>query len=119
MTATDQPLKQLQQHRHVIEVKSRGWFIEDKQISAWHRHPAGRKLAGSQCHDVLCFAQMTDQFETLGFTTGKGVERLPQSQVPEPDFLKHAERFGQGPVLADLCKKFDRFAYGELEQIVD
>jgi hypothetical protein len=44
---------------------------------------------------------------------------LAQPQVAKPDLLKHAKRFRYRFVLANLREKFDRFAYGELEQIVD
>ena len=33
MSVSNQPLKQLQQHRHVVEMQSRGWFVENQQIA--------------------------------------------------------------------------------------
>ena len=53
MTAVDQSLKQLQQHRNVIEVESGGRLVKDKQS-------ADRGLSVCWASDVLRFSQMPD-----------------------------------------------------------
>ncbi len=62
---------------------------------------------------------MSNQLEPLRFAAGKRVERLPQPQVTEPDFLEHFQAVGnlRAARVVDLGKEFDRFANRQFQQI--
>jgi len=75
MTATDQPLKQLQQHRDIVEMQSSRRLIENEEIAKCGLVRAGLELIADcgfairrpldvRCSmfDVFCIGQMTNEF---------------------------------------------------------
>ena len=93
MSAIHQALEQLQQHRHIVEMQSRGWLVEDKQIAntdirrvlAIYRScglPIGSMFV------VFRLSQMPYQLQPLRFATGKRVQRLAESQITKSYFFR-------------------------------
>ena len=103
----DQSLKQLHQQRDIVEMQSGRRFVEDEEVAA---SESVSVLAG----DVI--RQMADELEPLRFAAGKSIERLPEPQVTEPDFVEHVERIAQLCRFADLREELDRFAHRQLEE---
>ena len=72
------PLEHADQQRHVVEVQPGGGFVEDQE----------RALAVGV---ALAFDEVADEFQPLRLAAGERVERLPQAQVTQPDFLQNPQ----------------------------
>ena len=106
----DEALKQLHQHRDIVEMQASGRFVEDKKVAA------GRAVlfrAGAFVREV------PNEFEPLRFAAGKSVERLAEPQITEPDLVQDIERMAELLGFADLPEKLDRFTDGQLENVVN
>jgi predicted dienelactone hydrolase len=55
----------------------------------------------------------------LRLTATQRIQRLPESQITEPDFLEYIERPGKRFQFADLCEELNRFVHSQFEHIVD
>ena len=75
----DQPLKQPNEQRDVVEMQAGGRLVEDEKVAALASFGAA-------------VGQMPNELEPLRFAAGKGVQRLAEPEITEPDFLEHRER---------------------------
>src|ERR1700693_562951 len=118
----DEPLKYLQQHRHIIEVQTGGRLIEDKEIANC-RWPIADCFAiwmfsvGGSAFGVFC--EVSNQLQALRFAAGKRVQGLAEAQVTQANFIQNIERLGEGLEFADLPEELDRFVNSQFEQIVN
>ena len=106
----DESLKQLHQHRDIVEMQACRRFIEDKEIAA-----GGPVLFRM---DTLV-REMPDKLKALRLASGKSIQRLTEPQITEPNFIQHLERISKLLRFADLREKLNRFTDGELEQVVN
>ena len=44
---------------------------------------------------------------------------MTEPQITEPDFIEYIQRLGESLLFADLNEKLDRFAHGQLQDIVN
>jgi len=67
------------------------------------------------------FQEVADEFEPLAFPAGKGVERLAEPEIPEPDVLKHRQRTDDVASRLDLQLREERGGAvdGHFEDVVD
>src|SRR2546421_6358235 len=101
-------------------MEARRRFVENKQIA--HNHRIGRR-----CNfPTIAWAgwgvplyQMTDEFQPLGFAAAQRIQRLPQSQITQSDFVENFERIGERLLFSDLREPCRRFRHGEIKHIMD
>ncbi len=90
MSGVDQSLKDLKQHRDIIEMQTGGRFVEDEQVPAM-------VAVSVFCRRDACrhgsLSQMTNEFQALRFAAAQRVQRLTESQITETDFVQDIERF--------------------------
>jgi hypothetical protein len=104
-----------QQFRDVVEVQSRGGFVEEEQraqavgcLTAATR----RLVRGVLAHCAV--RKMAREFQTLRFAAGQGRDRLSQPQVVEADI---DERRQAQADLGIAGKEFRGFRHGEVEDV--
>src|SRR5437870_11329756 len=102
-------------------MQSSGRFVENEMITVLVNFAIlfGFRTACPARTPVSGFGQMPDEFQTLRFTAGESVQRLTEPQITEPDFIEYIQRLGETPLFANLSEKMDRFAHGQLQDIVN
>src|SRR5262249_217621 len=111
MALIDQALKQLQQHRYIVEVQPRGWLVKNEELP--HGALSVRRWA------LSIPREMPNQSQSLRFPAAQSIEWLPQFQITQPNFVQHTEWLRQRLSLADALKKWNRFSDREFKKIVN
>jgi len=74
----DQAMHQIEKSSHVGQMKSNSWFLQKKKMMGGTASPSlGVSLVGGN----LGRGQFGDQFQALGFTSGKSRTRLSQLKI--------------------------------------
>ena len=81
------------------------------------RGGGGRCLLGRHDGRATALGEVSHQFQTLAFATGKSIERLAQSQVFEADLGQQLKLVDSRGALA--LQENDGFRHCEVEDIVD
>ena len=111
MAGLHQILECLQQHPHIFEVQAGRRLVKNEE----------RRL-GSRGFQAGELRQMTDQLQALAFASGKGVDRLSQPQVAQPDFLQQLEAAQSSPARRGVDEgkeHLDSLVDGGLQKVGD
>src|SRR5690606_29007042 len=94
----------------VIEMQPGGRFVENE-----NRSLAVPSLFGGSAEEV------SDELEPLAFPARERVERLSETQIPEPDIGEQLQPGdnGSGLFATHRKKERDRFGHGQGEHLVD
>ena len=79
----DEFLQGAQKDFDILEMQARGRFVEDEE--RWFGGSVGGLVRTCE------LGEMTDEFQALALAAGESVDRLAETEIAEPNFLKDPE----------------------------
>ena len=127
-----EPLKDLKEHAHVVEVQAGGRLVEQEQGGGGREEARiERGVRSAECGvrwrpacvgANYCFGKVADEFQPLALTAGEGVDGLAQLEVAEPHFFQQLQRLDGALGRARFGKRGqegDDFLDGGFEHVGD
>jgi hypothetical protein len=111
VAACDQSLKDLKEDAYVVKVQAGGRFIEQEEGGF-----------GVSIRGLGKISKVANEFETLAFAAGQGVDGLAEPEVAEADLLKEVQGLHSALRVAGIREageEGDSFIHGGFKQITD